>query len=96
MSYKTTLKAFDLLRKAIAEELSKCDEILKGEIELMNPILAENEREKRQRAAGKTNSVRNSRKRWKVSVEIVKNVTAETLMSETVKKVRRGSIVYHG
>jgi len=34
MSYKTTLKAFDLLRKAIAEELSKCDEILKGEIEL--------------------------------------------------------------
>ena len=27
-------------------------------------------------------------------MEIAKNVTAETLMSETVKKVRRGSIVY--
>ncbi len=26
MSYKTTLKAFDLLRKAIAEELSKYEE----------------------------------------------------------------------
>ena len=34
MSYKTTLKSFDLLRQAIAEELSKSDEILKGEIEL--------------------------------------------------------------
>ena len=34
MSYKTTLKAFNILRKAIAEELSKCDDILKGEIEL--------------------------------------------------------------
>ncbi|MFB3765027.1 MAG: transposase, partial [Methanotrichaceae archaeon] len=30
----------------------------------------------------------------KVSVDIVKDVSAETLMNETVKKARRGSIVY--
>ena len=34
ISYKTTLKAYDILRKAIAEELSKRDEIMKGEIKL--------------------------------------------------------------
>ena len=46
MSYKTTLKAFDLMRKAIAEELSKCDEILKGEIELDESYFAGSERAK--------------------------------------------------
>jgi hypothetical protein len=33
MCHKTTLKDFDHLQKAIAEELSKCDDILKSEIE---------------------------------------------------------------
>jgi transposase len=95
LSYKTTLKAFDLLRKAIAEELSKCDEILKGEIELDESYFGGKRKGKRGRgAAGKTIVFGILERGGKVSVEIVKNVTAETLMSETVKKVRRGSIVY--
>jgi transposase len=95
MSYKTTLKGFDLLRKAIAEELSKSDEILKGEIELDESYFGGKRKGKRGRgAAGKTIVFGILERGGKVSVEIVKNVTAETLMSETVKKVRRGSIVY--
>jgi transposase len=95
MSYKTTLKSFDLLRKAIAEELAKSDEILKGEIELDESYFGGKRKGKRGRgAAGKTIVFGILERGGKVSVEIVKNVTAETLMSETVKKVRRGSIVY--
>lgn len=33
MSYKTALKAFDIMRVAIVNELSRHDETLKGEIE---------------------------------------------------------------
>ena len=55
MSYKTTLKAFDILRKAIAEGLSKCDDILKGEIELDESYFGGKRKGKRGRgAAGKT------------------------------------------
>jgi transposase len=95
LSYKTTLKAFDLLRKSIVEELSKCDKILKGEIELDESYFGGKRKGKRGRgAAGKTIVFGILERGGKVSVEIVKNVTAETLMNETVKKVRRGSIVY--
>ena len=55
MSYKTTLKASNILRKAIAEELSKCDDILKGEIELDESYFGGKQKGKRGRgAAGKT------------------------------------------
>jgi transposase len=95
MSYKTTLKAVHLLRKTIAEELSKYDEILKGEIELDESYFGGKRKGKRGRgAAGKTIVFGILERGGKVSVKIVKNVTAETLMKETVKKVRRGSIVY--
>ena len=95
ISYKTTHKAFDLLRRAIVEELSKYDEILKGEIELDESYFGGKRKGKRGRgAAGKTIVFGILERGGKVSVEIVKNVTADTLMSETVKKVRRGSIVY--
>jgi transposase len=95
MSYKTTLKAFDLLRRAIAEELSKFDEIMKGEIELNESYFGGKRKGKRRiGAAGKTIVFGILERVGKVSVEIVKNVTAKTLMNETVKKVRRGSIVY--
>jgi transposase len=95
ISYKTTLKAYDILRKAIAEELSKRDEIMKGEIKLDESYFGGKRKGKRGRgAAGKTIVFGILERKGTVSVEIVKNVTAETLMNETVKKVRRGSIVY--
>ena len=68
---------------------------MKGEIELDESYFSGKRKGKRGRgAAGKTIVFGILERRGKVSVEIVKNVTAETLMNETVKKVRRGSIVY--
>ncbi len=73
MSYKTTLKAFDILREAIAEELSKCDDILKGEIELDESYFGGKRKGKRGRgAAGKTIVFGILERGGKVSVEISK------------------------
>ena len=88
MSYKTTLKAFDILRKVIAEELSKCNKDLKGEIELDESYFGGKRKGLRGRgAAGKTIVFGILERGGKVSLEIVKNVTAETLMRETVKRL---------
>jgi hypothetical protein len=67
-----------LLRKAIAEELSKYDEILKGEIELDESYFGGKRKGKRGRgAAGKTIVSGILERGGKVSVEIVKNVAGE-------------------
>jgi len=95
ISYKTTLKGFDIIRKAIAEFLSKDDEILKGEIEVDESYFGGKRKGKRGRGAGGKTIVFGILERGgKVSVSIVKDVKAESLLNETVKKVRRGSIVY--
>jgi transposase len=52
LSYKTTLKGFDIIRTAIAESLSKTDEILKGEIELDESYFGGKRKGKRSREAG--------------------------------------------
>lgn len=44
-SYKTTLKAFDVIRFSILEDLVKADGTLRGEIEADEAILEEKERE---------------------------------------------------
>ncbi len=95
LSYKTTLNGFNLLRQVIAEELAKYDEILKGEIEADESYFGGKRKGKRGRGAGHKTIVFGILERGgKVSVTIVKDVKAESLMSETVKRVRRGSIVY--
>jgi len=95
MSYKTTLKAFDLLPKSHSWRTLE----MRWDLERRNRIgwilfWRKTKGEKRQRSCRKTIVFGILERGGKVSVEIVKNVTAETLMSETVKKVRRGSIVY--
>ena len=95
ISYPTTLKAFNLLRQVIASELAKKDKILKGEIEADEAYFGGKRKGKRGR--GSKNKVivfGILERKGKVSVSIVRDVKAETLMKETVKKVRRGSIVY--
>ena len=95
ISYTTALKAFNLLRQVIASELAKNDEILKGEIEADEAYFGGKRKGKRGR--GSKNKVivfGILERKGKVSVSIVRDVKAETLMKETVKKVRRGSIVY--
>lgn len=95
LSYKTTLKAYGIIRGSIVSRLSQEDEVLKGEIELDESYFGGRRKGKRGRgAAGKTIVFGILERGGKVSVRIVTNVKAETLMNETVKKVRRGSIVY--
>jgi len=95
VSYPTALKVFNLLRQVIVSELARKDEILKGEIEADEAYFGGKRKGKRGR--GSKNKVivfGILERKGKVSVSIVKEVSAGTLMNETVKKVRRGSIVY--
>jgi len=95
LSYPTTLKGFDVLRSAILRELSRSDQVLKGEIEADESYFGGKRKGKRGRGAGGKTIVFGILERGgKVSVKIVKDVSAETLIQETVTKVRRGSIVY--
>ena len=95
LSYKTTLTAFEILRRVLVEELARTDGLLKGELEADESYFGGRRKGKRGRGAGHKTIVFGILERGgKVSVSIVTDVKAESLMSETVRKVRRGSIVY--
>jgi len=95
LSYKTTLRAYDILRMVLVEELARTDAILKGELEADEAYFGGKRKGKRGRGAGGKTMVFGILERGgKVSVSIVQDVSAESLMTETVKRVRRGSIVY--
>lgn len=94
LSYPTVLKAVTIIRTAIAT--SQDPEIfLKGEIELDESYFGGRRKGKRGRgAAGKVPVFGIYERNGTVRVEVVQNVTAKSLLSLTVKTVRRGSIVY--
>jgi len=95
LSYKTTLKAFDTIRYSILEELAKTDRVLKGEIEADEAYFGGKRKGNRGRGArNKTIVFGILERRGKVHVEIVKNVKAKTLLAGTIRKVKKGSIVY--
>jgi transposase len=95
LSYNTSLKAYDLLRRVLVEDLARSDDLLKGELEADESYFGGRRKGKRGRGAGHKTIVFGILERGgKVSVSIVTDVKAESLMNETVKKVRRGSIVY--
>jgi len=95
ISYPTTLKGFDTIRRGILYNLSLSDDLLKGEIEADESYFGGRRKGKRGRGAGHKTIVFGILERGgKVSVSIVPNASAEALLTETVKKVRRGSIVY--
>ena len=95
MSYPTALEGFDILRSAILQELSRSDEKLKGEIEAGESYFGGKQKGKRGRGAGgKTIAFGVLERGSKVSVDIVKDVSTDTQINETVAKARRGSIVY--
>ena len=95
LSYKTTLRAYEILRRVLVEELARTDGLLKGELEADESYFGGRRKGKRGRGAGHKTIVFGILERGgKVSVSIVTDVKAESLLSETVRKVRRGSIVY--
>ncbi len=95
LDYKITLRAFDTIRYSILEELAKTDCVLKGQIEEDEAYFGGKRMGNSGRGArNKTIVFGILERRGKVHVEIVKNVKAKTLLASTIKKVRKGSIVY--
>lgn len=93
LSYPAVHKAFDTIRHSITHKL--VDKELRGEIEADESYFGGKRKGNRGRgAAGKTIVYGILERGGKVSVSVVKDVSAESLLNETIKKVRRGSIVY--
>jgi len=95
ISYPTVLKAVDLIRQSIIVEGEGGDGLVSGEVEMDEAYFGGKRKGKRGRGAGHKVPVFGILERkGMVQVEVVPDVTAESLLSLTVKKVRRGSIVY--
>jgi len=95
VSYPTALHSFDIMRFSILEELAKTDDVLKGQIEADEAHFGGGRKGNRGRGVkNKTIVFGILERNGKVHVEIVKNVKAKTLLTSTIKKVKKGSIVY--
>lgn len=94
LSYPTVHKAIRVIRLAIFKD-GQTDDLLSGEIELDEAYFGGRRKGKPGRgAANKTPVFGILERNGIVKVQIVKNVTAQTLIDQTIKTVRRGSIVY--
>lgn len=95
LSYPTVLKAVNVIRMSIVASTPDAAELLSGEVEMDETYFGGRRKGKRGRgAAGKVPVFGILERNGVVKVEVVKDVTAETLLNLTVKTVRRGSIVY--
>lgn len=95
ISYPTILKATHVLRKAILFHYRRDNELLKGIIEMDESYFGGKRKGNRGRgAAGKVPVFGILERDGIVKVEVVNDVSSETLLGLTVKTVRRGSIVY--
>ncbi len=95
VSHPTALNAFDCIRHSIPYHLAESDKKLKGKIEADEACFGG--RRKGDRGRGTRNKAivfgileRNG----KVHVEIANNVKAKALLKSTIRKVKKGSIVY--
>jgi transposase len=94
LSYPTVLKALTVIRMAIVAS-SPNQQLLNGEIELDESYFGGRRKGKRGRGAFNKVPVFGILERdGIVQVQVVKDVTAATLLDLTIKTVRRGSIVY--
>lgn len=95
LSYPTVLKAVTIIRIAIVANTKDAQDLLNGEIELDESYFGGRRKGKRGRGAYNKVPVFGILERnGTVLVEVVKDVTAESLLSMTIKTVRRGSVVY--
>ena len=88
LSYKSSLNAYDLLRQVVIEHLAEHDDPLKGELEVDESDFGRGRKGKSGRGAGHKQSCSES---WSVAgspVSILPDVKAESLMNETVRKIR--------
>ncbi|MDO8722660.1 MAG: IS1595 family transposase, partial [Syntrophales bacterium] len=94
LSYPTVLKALTVIRLAILNN-GQSDDLLDGEIELDEAYFGGRRKGKRGRgAANKTPVFGILERNGIVKVDVVKDVSAKTILNHTIQTVRRGSIVY--
>lgn len=95
ISYPTVLKAVDLIRRSIVTESKGDRDLIKGEVEMDEAYFGGKRKGKSGRGTGHKIPVFGILERQGiVQVEVLPNVSAQSLLNLTVKKVRRGSIVY--
>ena len=95
IAYNTAYKAVTTIRMSILSHAHDADRLLGGEVELDESYFGGRRKGRRGRgAAGKIPVFGILERDGLVSVQVVPDVKAETLLQLTVKKVRRGSIVY--
>jgi len=95
IAYNTAYKAVSTIRAAILAHAEDADQLLCGEVELDESYFGGRRKGNRGRgAAGKVPVFGILERDGKVQVQVVPNVKAETLVQLTVKRVKRGSIVY--
>lgn len=95
MTYKAVYGAVNTIRMSILSHAEDAASLLGGEIELDEAYFGGRRKGNRGRsAAGKVPVFGILERDGLVQVNVVPNVTAETLLGLTVKKVRRGAVVY--
>ena len=95
LSYNTTYRAVTILRLAILANARDGHHLLSGEVELDEAYFGGKRKGKRGRGAAHKVPVFGILERdGEVFVETVPNIKAETVLELTIKKVRRGSLVY--
>jgi len=94
VAYNTAYKIYSKIRLAIYRFVSKEDTKFQGEVEADESYFGGKKRGKRGRGAeGKIPVFGILERQGKVKVEVVKDVSCE-LLRETIKKVKRGSLIY--
>ena len=95
LSYRSVYAAVSATRMAILSHAEDAKSLLSGEIELDEAYFGGRRKGKRGRAAaGKVPVFGILERDGQVHVSVVADVSAVTLLKLTVKKVRRGSVVY--
>jgi transposase len=95
LSYRSVYGAVNAIRMAILSHAEGAQSLLGGEIELDEAYFGGRRKGKRGRgAAGKVPVFGILERDGQVHVSVLPDVSAATLLKLTVKKVRRGSVVY--
>ncbi len=95
VAYNTAYKIYSKIREAIYHFLSSNKAFLTGEIEMDESYFGG--RRKGNRGCGAKNKLPVFgilERQGKVKIEVVRDVTAKSLLEAAIKKVKRGSLIY--
>jgi len=94
IAYNTAYKVYLRIRLAIYRFTQQDDTLFAGEVEMDEAYFGGRRKGKRGRGAKKIPVFGILEGQGKVKVEIVPDVSGESLLRETIKKVKRGSLIY--